>query len=78
MPIRQPMDQGVIQSPKAYYRKRIVCLCSKALYENKPLSKITTLQAIKNLLSYWTVASKRTIANSFKKALSVMRTRRLV
>ena len=43
----QPIDQGVIRSLKAHYRRRIVRLCIKSLDENKPLPKITPLQAMK-------------------------------
>ena len=48
----QPMDQGEIhaQSLKTHYRRRTVRLRIKSLDENKPLPKITILQAMKNLM----------------------------
>ena len=64
----QPMKQGVIRSLKAIYQRRIIRLYIKALYENKPLLKITILQAMKNLESSWNAVSEETIANCFKKA----------
>ena len=64
----QTMDQGVIRSLKAQYQRRIVRLCIKALNEKKPLPNITILQAMKNLVSSWSLVSEETIANSFKKA----------
>ena len=61
------MDQGVIRILKAHYRTRIVRQCNKALDESQPLSKVTILQAMKNLVSLWNAVSKKTIANCFKK-----------
>ena len=49
--VLQPMDQGVIRSLKAHYRRRIVRLCIRSLDENKPLPKITILHMMKNLVS---------------------------
>ena len=65
--VLQPMDQGVIRSLKAHYRRRIVPLCIKSLDENKPLPKITILQAMKHLVSSWNTVSEETIVNCFKK-----------
>ena len=62
------MDQGVMQSLKAHFRRRIVRLCIKALDENRPVPKITILQAMKSFVSSWNAVSKETIANCFKKA----------
>ena len=45
--VLQPMDQGVIRSLKAHYRKKVVRLCIRAVESNKPLPKISILQAIK-------------------------------
>lgn len=42
------MIQGVIQNLKAYYQRRIVCLCIKTLDKNKPLPKTTIIQVMKN------------------------------
>ena len=66
--VLQPMDQDVIRSMKAHYRRRIVCLCIKSFDENKPLPKIIVLQTMKNLVSSWNEVSKETIVNCFKKA----------
>ena len=67
--VLQPMDQGVIRSLKAHYRRRIVCLCIKSLDEDNPLPKITILRTIKNLVSSWNaVSEKETIVNCFEKA----------
>ena len=41
--VLQPMDQGVIRSLKAHYRKKVVRLCIKAVESNKPLPKISIL-----------------------------------
>ena len=66
--VLQPMDKGVIQSFKAHYRKKVVRLCTKAVESNKPLSKISTLQVMKHLVSSWNAVSKETIVNCFKKS----------
>ena len=62
------MDQGLIRSLKAHYRRKIVRLCIKALNGNKPQPRITILQVLKNLLSSWNAVSEETIAYCFKKA----------
>ena len=64
----QPIDQGVIRSLKAHYRKKVVRLCIKAVESNKPLPKISILQALKHLASSWNAVSKETIVNCFKKS----------
>ena len=66
--VLQPMDQGVIRSLKVHYRKKVVCLCIKAVESNKPLPKISILQAMKHLVSSWNAVSKETIVNCFKKS----------
>ena len=66
--VLQPMDQGVIRSLKAHYRKKVVRLCIKAMESNKPLPKINILQAMKHLVSSWNVVSKENIVNCFKKS----------
>ena len=62
----QPMDQGVIRSLKAHYRKKVVRLCIKAVESNKPLPKISILQAMKHLASSWNAVSEETTVNCFK------------
>ena len=73
----QPMDQGVIRSLKAHYRRRIVRPCIKSLDENKPLPKIISLQAMKNLVSSWNALSEETIV-VLKSLISAMRTSRML
>ena len=62
------MDQGVIRSLQAYYRRRVVRLCLKAFEKDKKLSKISILQGMKSLVSSWNDVSKETIINCFGKA----------
>ena len=64
MSVLQPMDQGVIRSLKAHYRNKVVRVCITAVESNKPLLKISTLQAMKHLVSSWNAVSKKTIAVS--------------
>ena len=64
--VLQPMDQGVIRSLKVHYRKKVVRLCIKAVERNKPLPKISILQAMKHLLSSRNAVSKETTVNYFK------------
>ena len=66
--VLQPMDQGVVQSLKAHCRKKVVPLCIKAVESNKPPAKISILQAMKHFVSSWSVISKETIINCFKKS----------
>ena len=67
-PVLQPMDQGVIRSLKAHYQKKVVRLCIKAKESNKPLPKISILQAMKRLVSSRNSVSKETLVNCFKKS----------
>ena len=64
----QTMDQGVMRGLKAHYRKKAIRLCIKAVESNKPLPKISILQAMKHLVSSWNAVSKETIVNCFKKS----------
>ena len=66
--VLQPMDQCVTRSLKAHYRKKVVRLCIKAVESNKPLPKISILQAMKHLVSSRNAVSKETIVNCFKKS----------
>ena len=66
--VLQPMDQGVMRSLKAHYRKKVVRLCIKTVESKKPLPKISILQAMKHLVSSWNAVSKETIVNYFKKS----------
>ena len=66
--VLQPMDQGVIRSLKAHYRKKVVRLCIKAVDSKKPLPQTSILQAMKHLVLSWNAVSKETIVNCFKKS----------
>ena len=60
------MDQGVIRSLKAHYRRRLVSLLCIALENNKPLPKISILSGTKILADSWESVTKQTIINCFK------------
>ncbi|XP_057310264.1 tigger transposable element-derived protein 4-like [Hydractinia symbiolongicarpus] len=66
--VLQPMDQGVIRSLKAHYRRRVVRLLCSALENNKPLPKISILSGMKILADSWEAVTKQTIINCFKKS----------
>ena len=66
--VLQPMDQGVIRSLKAQYRKKVVRLCIKGVESNKPYPKISILQAMKHLVSSWNAVSKETVVTCLKKS----------
>ena len=68
MSVLQPMDQGVIRSLKAHYRKKVVRLCIKAVESNKQLPKVSIHQTVKHLVSSWNAVSKETTVNCFKKS----------
>ena len=66
--VLQPMEQGVIRSLKAHYRKNVTRLCIKAVEINRTLLKINILQPMKHLTLSWKVVSKETIISCFKKS----------
>lgn len=66
--VSQPMDQGVIRSLKAHYRRRAVQMLIRSLDRNEPLPKISVLHAMKLIVASWNAVSKQTIVNCFKKA----------
>ena len=66
--VLQPMDQGVLRSLKAHYRRRVVRLLCSALENNKPLPKISILSGMKILADSWEAVTKQTIINCFKKS----------
>ena len=68
MSILQPMNQGVIRSPKAHYRGKVVRLLFRALEKNEPYPKILILQALKILADSWQTITKETVINYLKKA----------
>ena len=64
----QPMDQGVIRSLKAKYRKKVVRKVIGSLEKNKTLPKISILQGMQMLVSAWDALTPETIVNCFRKA----------
>ena len=64
----QPMDQGVIRSLKAKYRKNMVRQIIRNLEKNKALPAISILNGMQMLVSGWNSVSIETIANCFRKA----------
>ena len=64
----QPMDQGVIHSLKAKYRKNVVRKIIRSLEKNKTLPKISMLQGMQMLVSTWDALTTETIVNCFRKA----------
>lgn len=64
----QPLDQGVIQNLKVFYRSRIVKEALKRIEANEK-QDITLLDCINHVTKAWDIhVSKQTIANCFKKA----------
>ena len=59
------MDQGVIRSLKAHYRKRNVRVIFTNLNQDKPIPKISLLKAIQLLVSAWNNFRKETVINCF-------------
>ena len=64
--VLQPIDQRVIKSSKAYYSRKIVRVCFKALDKNMSLPKITL--PVKILSSSRSELSGQTIIYCFRKA----------
>ena len=64
----QPMDQGVIRSLKAKYRKNMVRKIIRNLEKNKALPAISILNGMQMLVSAWNSVSIETIVNCFRKA----------
>ena len=61
----QPMDQGVIRSLKAKYRKNIVRKIIQSVEKKKTLPKISLLQVMQILVSAWDALLTQTIVNCF-------------
>lgn len=64
----QPMDQGVIRSLKAKYRRKVVQKYIMAVDSKKDLPKFTVLDAMMMLTQSWNEVSENTIVNCFNKA----------
>lgn len=63
----QPMDQGIIQNLKHYYRRQIVLKILDGI-ETKSQTKINLLDAGRLLSKAWTQVTPKTISNCFLKA----------
>ena len=64
----QPMDQGVIRSLKAKYRRKIIRRLTKAVDTKKAFPKTSILDAMQLLQSSWSEISETTVKNCFRKA----------
>ena len=64
----QPMDQGVIRSLKAIYRKHVVHKIIQCVERNKSLPKISLLQGMQMLVSAWDAVTTKTVVNCFRKS----------
>ena len=63
----QPMDQGIIQNLKVYYRKQVILRQLKAI-EKKTDLQITVLDALRMLQNALEKVTETTIQNCFKHA----------
>ncbi|XP_056649105.1 tigger transposable element-derived protein 4-like [Diorhabda sublineata] len=63
----QPMDQGIIDNFKIYYRKEVVRHVIKSTEDNQ-CPQIDVLQAMRFARKAWFSVTKTTIANCFKKS----------
>ncbi|XP_046428054.1 tigger transposable element-derived protein 6-like [Neodiprion fabricii] len=63
----QPMDQGIINNFKVYYRKEVVQYVLKSIEDDKS-PEINILQAMRFARKAWFSVSKTTISNGYKKA----------
>ena len=64
----QPIDQGVIRSLKAKYRKNMFPKIIRNLGKNKALPAVSILNGMQMLISAWDTVSIETIVNCFRKA----------
>ena len=64
----QPMDQGVIRSLEARYRKNVVRKIIQSLEKKKTLTKNLLLQGMQMLISAWNALSTQKIVNCFQKS----------
>lgn len=63
--VLQPMDQGVIKSLKAHYRRKLVL---NLLEKGHDKFKISLLEAIRLIAESWNIVSDKTIQNCFIKS----------
>ena len=66
--ITQPMNQGVIRSLKAKYRKNMVRKIIRSSKKNNALPEVSILKARQILVSAWNAVSTETIVDCFIKA----------
>ena len=66
----QPMDQGIIQNLKVFYRRQVVERILQSIDDGKPADSkvINVLDAIRMLHNAWHQVTAETIANCFKHA----------
>ena len=64
----EPMDQGVIQSLKAHYKKMSIKKLIEAIEKEKPLPEFSILDAIQMIDLAWGKFTTKTVANCFEKA----------
>ena len=64
----QPMDQGVIRSLTAKYRKNMAQKIIRSLEKDNALPEVLILKAMQMLVSAWNAVSTETIVNCFRKA----------
>ena len=64
----QPMNQGVIRSLKAKYRKKMGQKIIRSLEKNNLLPEVLILKPLQMLVSSWNPVSTETIVNCFRKA----------
>lgn len=64
----QPLDQGIIRSFKAEYRKALVQKLISAIEDGEKLPSITVLDAMRMVDYAWSCVTEKTIKNCFKKA----------
>ena len=62
------MDQGVIRSLKAKYRKNVVRKIIQSVEKKKSLLKILLLHQMQMLVSVWDALSTQTVVNCFRKS----------
>ena len=62
------MDQGVIRSVKAIYRKKIIQRIIREVDAGKGIPKISMLDAMQLLQSAWSEIKETTVQNCFRKA----------
>nr|XP_032528548.1 tigger transposable element-derived protein 6-like [Danaus plexippus plexippus] len=63
----QPMDQGIINNFKIYYRKEVLRHVIQSIEDNQ-CPQIDVLQAMRFARKAWFSVTKTTIANCFKKS----------